>query len=1092
MKKRTSNRKANRKTILRVEALEERIVFSYEAPIDMTALALEDYPNGPPSSPAILALNFDGWADYDGNNIQPFAGTTDNNKDGVPDNPDQDIQEILYRVAELFAPFNVQVVREIGDGSHSESNGTTTIFIGDDSSNTVNGVNNIRGVTPPEFADSPHYVRTTLNNDEYDLAFVDPVPGLNNIQIAQAVAHEAGHTFGLAHVRTVGEDDDDLTPNAPGTSPDVMSYDSPNSFFQNSTFQLTGWNNTPNGNDYNDHNIPWWYYGEWQTFPWGEVYVFPAGSHYMETQNSFTYLEAIHGDRPLDDFANVAHTWTVSEGWQTAGNDGVVGQPTAWSTTSGTIERAGDYDVFQITGSANPVPMIVQVQATNGSSLDTVLMAYDVTSGGDPTPMLFSNNISLSNTDSLLTGINLGAGQTMDFVVGGGAGFATGTYKLQVFSANIDAEGMLTVWGDGNPKNLNDHITLDWKGTEVTVTINGTPLTLPTSILTGIVINAGGGIDTIDVLGTPLGLPVTVNGGSSDDVINVGKPPAPDGVSQVGPATYSLGAILGKLTVNGDSNGARLGSADVLNVHDSGNSATPDYTITSSTVSRPQTATITYATVEKLLVETTHLADTIQVESTNYATATTIKSGIGADTITVGTPVKDTRVLGDIKAPLTIDGGGPVGEIDLLSVEDTGTLLGEDYVLTSGTVQFPGNQVSYSAVEFVQLLTGGFLDQIEVQSTTPGTATHVDAGAGKDIISVGNAANTLDDITGTLIVAGGGGVADQLILSDQGTAAGQNYTLTSTTNTSSVQRPGKVIAYAGVEEVTLNAGDLGDTFSLVASVTAGLTPVTIYGGAGTDILMGPDTTNRWDITALNQGDINDMFSFEQIESLVGGAQADTFKFGSNGVGVAGTISGGAGGDKLDYSACTNAVLVNLQSLVATGVGLGLVLGTVEHVTGGAGNDHLTGTSDLAIGNTLIGGPGYDILQGDDGPDVLDGGQGRDLLIGGGGGDTLLGGDDDDLLIGGTTDHDGNLAALDAVMKEWARDDLAAPQRIEHLKVGGKGYNSLGGTPVLLNIQTVHIDKAADILEGGAGSDWFWAFEAEILDFVNHVDWFDQW
>jgi hypothetical protein len=84
-----------------------------------------------------------------------------------------------------------------------------------------------------------------------------------------------------------------------------------------------------------------------------------------------------------------------------------------------------------------------------------------------------------------------------------------------------------------------------------------------------------------------------------------------------------------------------------------------------------------------------------------------------------------------------------------------------------------------------------------------------------------------------------------------------------------------------------------------------------------------------------------------------------------------------------------------------------------------------------------------------------------------------------------------LAALDAVMKEWARDDLAAPQRIEHLKAGGKGYNNLGGTPVLLNIQTVHNDKAADSLEGGAGSDWFWAFEAEITDFVNHVDWFDQ-
>ena len=64
MKKRISNRK----TALSVEVLEERIVFNHGEPTDMTALAAEDYPNGPPSSPAILALNFDGWADYDGNN----------------------------------------------------------------------------------------------------------------------------------------------------------------------------------------------------------------------------------------------------------------------------------------------------------------------------------------------------------------------------------------------------------------------------------------------------------------------------------------------------------------------------------------------------------------------------------------------------------------------------------------------------------------------------------------------------------------------------------------------------------------------------------------------------------------------------------------------------------------------------------------------------------------------------------------------------------------------------------------------------------------------------------------------------------------
>jgi hypothetical protein len=44
---------------------------------------------------------------------------------------EQGIQEILFRTAELFAPFNVQVRRMYGFGSRDDSpNGNTTIFVG--------------------------------------------------------------------------------------------------------------------------------------------------------------------------------------------------------------------------------------------------------------------------------------------------------------------------------------------------------------------------------------------------------------------------------------------------------------------------------------------------------------------------------------------------------------------------------------------------------------------------------------------------------------------------------------------------------------------------------------------------------------------------------------------------------------------------------------------------------------------------------------------------------------------------------------------------------------------------------------------------
>src|SRR5262249_5397177 len=80
--------------------------------------------------------------------------------------------------------------------------------------------------------------------------------------------------------------------------------------------------------------------------------------------------------------------------------------------------------------------------------------------------------------------------------------------------------------------------------------------------------------------------------------------------------------------------------------------------------------------------------------------------------------------------------------------------------------------------------------------------------------------------------------------------------------------------------------------------------------------------------------------------------------------------------------------------------------------GDDGNDTLD-ASGRSANNVLEGGAGNDTLRG---------GSGRDLLVGGLGADVLHSGDGDDILIGGTTDYDGNLAALNAVMAEWGRTD----------------------------------------------------------------------
>jgi len=60
--------------------------------------------------------------------------------------------------------------------------------------------------------------------------------------------------------------------------------------------------------------------------------------------------------------------------------------------------------------------------------------------------------------------------------------------------------------------------------------------------------------------------------------------------------------------------------------------------------------------------------------------------------------------------------------------------------------------------------------------------------------------------------------------------------------------------------------------------------------------------------------------------------------------------------------------------------------TVEDVTGGTGDDTLTGS---AGDNTFNGGAGNDTLSGGDGSDTLYGDAGNDSLMGGDGDDTIL-------------------------------------------------------------------------------------------------------
>ncbi len=125
-------------------------------------------------------------------------------------------------------------------------------------------------------------------------------------------------------------------------------------------------------------------------------------------------------------------------------------------------------------------------------------------------------------------------------------------------------------------------------------------------------------------------------------------------------------------------------------------------------------------------------------------------------------------------------------------------------------------------------------------------------------------------------------------------------------------------------------------------------------------------------------------------SISGGIGNDTLAGGSN----------GPGGDTIDYSYVTDptkglTVTLNGASNVTATVSGGGDTDTIrefENVTGGAGNDSITGDN---AANRLEGGGGNDTLLGGIGDDILIGGAGADLLIGGAGADVMIGGTGND-------------------------------------------------------------------------------------------------
>ena len=184
--------------------------------------------------------------------------------------------------------------------------------------------------------------------------------------------------------------------------------------------------------------------------------------------------------------------------------------------------------------------------------------------------------------------------------------------------------------------------------------------------------------------------------------------------------------------------------------------------------------------------------------------------------------------------------------------------------------------------------------------------------------------------------------------------------------------------------------------NLTLTLTSGTALENLTGGSGNDSLSGNSLANT--LTgglgndSLNGGDGGDtLYGLAGNDSLNGGAGNDTYVFNTNTQLNADNITDSLGIDHLNFSGSTNSVVVALAVTTLQTVNANLMLTlasatALENITGGSGNDSLTGNS---LANTLVGGAGNDHLTSGDGADTLHGEVGDDTLAGGGGNDKYV-------------------------------------------------------------------------------------------------------
>jgi hypothetical protein len=217
----------------------------------------------------------------------------------------------------------------------------------------------------------------------------------------------------------------------------------------------------------------------------------------------------------------------------------------------------------------------------------------------------------------------------------------------------------------------------------------------PGSALT---VDMGLGNDIVSVIGTDLNLSTTVLLSPGVNIVTVGGP------------VSGLFDVLGPLSVVG------AGGPTAAVFNDQANPFNTTYTITDFTVSRPGW-TMVYAGLVSLTFNGGSGNNVYNIFSTAFGTATTINAGIRNDIVNIGNPVVG---LNGILGSLWVNGGAGILVVNL----DDRAFPDTVYTVTPTTISRPGVLFTFAGVQVMNLLCN-FTDIVIVLGLPPGMVFNV-------------------------------------------------------------------------------------------------------------------------------------------------------------------------------------------------------------------------------------------------------------------------------------------------------------------------------------------------------------------------------